>query len=249
MNWGSFIAFVGVGFVAQIIDGALGMAYGVSSNSFLLALGIPPAIASGCVHAAELATTGTSGIWHRLFGNVDGRLFRRLVIPGVLGGALGAYILTALPGNVLKPYVAGYLLLMGLVILIRAITGRSWKLPIWPIPLGALGGLLDAIGGGGWGPVVTTTLVASGEEPRQTVGSVNAAEFFVTLAESVMFISILRSELWNQWPVVVGLLAGGVIAAPLAAYVCRKLPARVLMGLVGTLIIGLQVRSFILMAR
>jgi len=249
MDWGIFAVYVGVGFLAQIIDGALGMAYGVSANSFLLALGLPPSLASACVHAAELFTTATSGISHRLFGNVDGRLFRRLVIPGVIGGALGAYILSSLPGNVLKPYVTAYLLIMGLVILARAIWGRNWHFRIWPIPLGAVGGLLDALGGGGWGPVVTTTLVASGEHPRQTVGSVNAAEFFVTTAESVMFVITLGSQMLQQWPVILGLLLGGVVAAPLAALVCKKLPPRVLMGLVGVLIVGLQVRTFVLMMR
>ncbi len=238
-----------VGFVAQLIDGALGMAYGVSSNTFLLSVGLPPAIASASVHIAEMFTTGISGLAHFKLGNVDKEVFKRLIIPGVLGGVLGAYILTTIPTNIIKPLVSIYLLIMGVRILLNA-----WKTCIicdkepepWFIPLGAAGGFFDAIGGGGWGPIVTTTLVATGRLPHKMIGSVNASEFFVTTAESITFILTLGAALREQWQIVVGLLGGGVIAAPLAAYVCRKLPPRVLMGMVGALIILLSLRTLYL---
>ncbi|MGQ9585619.1 MAG: sulfite exporter TauE/SafE family protein, partial [Anaerolineae bacterium] len=189
----SFLLFVAVGFVAQIVDGALGMAYGVTSTSFLLGLGIPfitPAVASASVHASEIFTTAVSGLSHLRFGNVDRSLFKRLLIPGVIGGALGAYVLTAVPGRLIKPFVALYLMAMGLLILRRAFQKKK-ESPLttrFVLPLGIIGGFFDAIGGGGWGPIVTSTLVARGKNPRFAVGSVNLAEFFVTLAESVTFV-------------------------------------------------------------
>ncbi|HPD42264.1 MAG TPA: sulfite exporter TauE/SafE family protein [Anaerolineae bacterium] len=238
-----------VGFVAQMIDGALGMAYGVSSNTFLLSMGVPPAIASASVHIAEMFTTGISGLSHFRLGNVDAEVFKRLIVPGVLGGVLGAYVLTTLPSDVIKPLVSLYLLIMGVRILLMA-----WKkLEVhdrepahWFIPLGLAGGFLDAIGGGGWGPIVTTTLVASGRLPHKMIGSVNASEFFVTLAESVTFILTLGTAISQHWQSVLGLLSGGIIAAPLAAYVCRKLPTRVLLVLVGAVIILLSLRTLYL---
>ena len=238
------IVFVIVGFVAQMIDGALGMAYGVSSAAFLLSLGISPAAASASVHTAEIFASGVSGLSHLRFGNVDRALFRRLLIPGVIGGILGAYVLTTLPGEKIKPFVALYLLLMGAVIVRKALkkiaaAGRPRRLA----PLGLAGGFFDAIGGGGWGPIVTSTLVASGEKPRIAIGSVNLAEFFVTVAEAVTFLLTLGLV---HWKMIVGLALGGVLAAPLAAYVCKRLPSRALMILVGILIIGLSLRTLVL---
>lgn len=242
-----FVIYIGVGFLAQMIDGALGMAYGVSSNTFLLSTGVPPALASACVHIAEVITTGISGATHWRLGNVEMDTFKKLIIPGVLGGIAGAYLLTSIDGNVIKPYISMYLMVMGFVILWKAIRAatREAKPRSWIVPLGLMGGFCDAIGGGGWGPVVTTTLVARGKPPRFSIGSVNSAEFFVTLAESVTFL-LAMGGLFKNWPIFVGLLIGGAIAAPLAAYVAKHLPARLLMGLVGVLIIGLSVRTLIL---
>ena len=239
----NIVIFIIFGFIAQLIDGALGMAYGVSSNAFFLSLGVPPAIASACIHTSEMFTTAVSGISHFKFGNIDKKIFLRLLIPGVIGGVLGAYILTELPGGKIKPFVSLYLLMMGLWILIKVVrkTHRI-KTKSRLIPLGLAGGFFDAIGGGGWGPIVTTTLVANGNQPRYAIGSVNAAEFFVTVAESITFFATIGTLLFQHWEKIVGLMIGGVIAAPFAAWVCKKLPHKVLMLLVGLLISGLSIR-------
>jgi len=251
-NW-TFAVFVVVGFMAQIIDGALGMAYGVTSTSFLLSLGIPsitPAIASASVHASEICTTAVSGLSHLRFGNVDKDLLMRLLIPGVIGGVLGAYILSAVSGETIKPFVALYLLIMGLWILIKAIRkAQEREVRTKLIPLGLIGGFFDAIGGGGWGPIVTTTLVARGKNPRLAVGSVNLAEFFVTLSESITFVITIGSALAQQWLIIAGLIVGGVLAAPLAAYICKRLPRRALMMLVGVLIMAVSFRTLYLALR
>ena len=239
-----FLACVLVGFVGQMIDGSLGMAYGVSCNTFLLALGLPPAASSASVHAAEVITTGISGLAHFKLGNVRKDLFLRLLIPGILGGGIGAYALTQFDGSVIKPYISGYLVLMGAVILVKGLR----KNPVHHEvrrgiePLALAGGLLDALGGGGWGPLVTTTLVASGNHPRHTIGSVNASEFFVTVTESVVFILTIGL---THWQIILGLLLGGAIGAPLAALLTRRLPVRVLMILVGVLIILVSLRTII----
>ena len=242
----SIFEFIVVGFLAQLIDGALGMAYGVSSNTFLLSLGVPPAVASASVHAAEIFTTGVSGFSHWRLGNVDKYLFKRLVIPGVLGGVVGAYLLTEMPSQVIKPVVALYLAVMGVVILRRAmrpVIEREVRTAI--APLGVIGGFFDAIGGGGWGPIVTSTLVARGNNPRFTIGSVNVTEFFVTLSQSIVFVLTLTLTMKDA-EIILGLLIGGVIAAPLAAFAARYIPARPLMMAVGVLIIILSVRTLIL---
>jgi len=241
----SIIPFIAVGFLAQMVDGCLGMAYGVSSTTFLLSLGLPPAAASAAVHTAEVFTTGVSGLSHLRFGNVDRQLIRRLLIPGVIGGILGAYVLTSIPGNVVKPVVAAYLLIMGVRILWKAIrrTGGKGGTVRHFAPLGVIGGFFDAIGGGGWGPIVTSTLVANGHHPRFTIGSVNLTEFFVTLAEAATFFTLIGL---GHWRVIVGLVIGGVVAAPLAAFICRKLPTRALMIVIGALITVLSVRTILL---
>ncbi len=245
----TFLLFVLVGFAAQMIDGALGMAYGVSSNTFLLSLGIPPAAASASVHMAEVVTTGISGFSHWKLGNVDWKLVRRLLIPGVIGGVLGAYLLTSIDGNFIKPYISAYLLVMGGVIIYKAFTLKpKKKMDEYHGPrvswLGLAGGFCDAIGGGGWGPVVTSTLVARGKNPRMTIGSVNFSEFFVTLAESVTFVIALSFTQNRQ--VILGLLIGGAISAPIAAKLAQKLPMKSLMIFVGALIIILSVRTIVL---
>ncbi|HSK88660.1 MAG TPA: sulfite exporter TauE/SafE family protein [Anaerolineales bacterium] len=242
----TILLYVLVGFAAQMIDGALGMAYGVSSNTFLLSVGVPPAIASASVHVAETFTTAVSGFSHWKLGNVDKDLFKKLIIPGVLGAMLGAYLLAeVVDGNVIKPYISAYLLIMGIVILVKALRSNpnEQKVTSHISILGAIGGFFDAIGGGGWGPIVTTTLVARGNNTRFTIGSVNSSEFFITFSQSVIFIFALFSDLVANWMVIVGLLLGGIIAAPFAAIVTKKLPVRWLMGMVGLLIIGLSIRT------
>jgi len=157
----SILLYILVGFVAQMIDGAMGMAYGVSSNTFLLSIGVPPVAASASVHMAEVVTTGVSGFFHWKLDNIDWGLVKKLALPGVLGGIAGAYLLTSIDGNVLKPYISAYLLIMGIIILIKAFNGKHEPKEIKSISLmGIIGGFFDAIGGGGWGPIVTTTLVA-----------------------------------------------------------------------------------------
>lgn len=239
----NFFLLLLVGFLAQLIDGSLGMAYGVSSNSFLLAVGVPPAAASASVHTAEIFTTAISGFSHWKIGNVDRKFVLGLLIPGVIGAAIGAYILTSIDGNLIKPYIAIYLLIMGARILYKAFTikhahERAPKASLL-IPLGLFGGAFDALGGGGWGPIVTSTLISTGHTPRKTIGSVNFAEFFVTITAAITFILTIGL---SHWQVILGLLIGGVIAAPLGAILTKKIPAKAIMIIVGLLIIFLQLR-------
>ncbi|MBA7504990.1 hypothetical protein ES706_03653 [subsurface metagenome] len=240
----TIIVFIIVGFIAQMIDGALGMAYGVSSTTFLLSIGIPPVAASASVHTAEIFVSGISGLSHLRFGNVDRKLFKRLFIPGIIGGVIGAYILTTVPGKTIKPFIGIYLFIMGLVILRKALKRiKEKRVENKLFPLGVVGGFFDAIGGGGWGPVVTSTLVARGNNARLTIGSVNLTEFFVTVAEAATFFAIIGLV---KWQIIVGLITGGVLAAPLAAYVCKRLPSRALMIIIGTLIMTLSIRTIYL---
>lgn len=233
--------FILIGFFAQIVDGALGMAYGVTSASFLLTMGIPPVMVSASVHTAEIFTSGVSGLSHLKFGNVDFKLFKRLALAGVAGGACGAYLLTTISVPWLKAVVAAYLLVMGMEILRKAYisTGKP-KTKVKILPLGLAGGFFDAVGGGGWGPIVTSTLVARGNKPRFAVGSVNLAEFFVTLVQVMVFVAAIG---FCHWRIVAGLAVGGVIAAPFAAYACKRLPRRFFMVIIGILVIFLSVRT------
>jgi uncharacterized membrane protein YfcA len=239
-----FLSFALAGFVAQTIDGALGMAYGVSCTSMLLAFGYSPAAASASVHMAEIVTSGISGHFHWRLGNVDPALFRNLVWPGAIGGAIGAYTLSALPGDALKPWIAVYLAFMGIRILVKAWNGHAPRLMATKRveALGFVGGLLDAMGGGGWGPIVTSTLVGRGHEPRMAIGSVNRAEFFVTVVQSATFIVTIGL---NNWPVVLSLCVGGAAAAPMSALMARRLRAEQLMVAVGVLIVVLSLRSLV----
>jgi hypothetical protein len=242
----SIFVFILVGFIAQLIDGALGMAYGVSSNSFLLGIGVPPAAASASVHMAEVVTTAISGVSHWRLGNLDGKLVKSLLLPGALGAVVGAYILSNVPGDLLKPYIAIYLLLMGVIILVKGLNSdhKEQKVVSHLSTLGVIGGFFDAIGGGGWGPIVTSTLVARGNNPRLTIGSVNFSEFFITFSQSIVFVFTLQFS--EYWRVILGLLIGGAVAAPLAAIVTKRLPVRQLMFLVGALIILLSIRTLYL---
>lgn len=231
-----------VGLVAQVVDGALGMAYGITSTSFLLSVGVPPATASASVHLAEVFTTGFSGLSHWKLGNVNKALFRRLLIPGVVGGLVGAYVLTSVDGKLIRPWLSGYLLLMGIYILIKAFKRItiSTDPPTYVAPLALAGGFIDAVGGGGWGPVVATTLLGSGQEPRRTIGSVNAAEFFVAVATGFSLALLAKITAWTTMG---GLVIGGMFAAPFAAVLTKYAPTKVLMIVVSTLIIGLSLHN------
>ena len=250
----TLIFFIIVGFIAQLIDGALGMAYGVSSTTALVTIGVYPALASASVHTAEVFVTLASGSAHLKFGNVERNMALHLVIPGVMGGITGAYVCTSISGKPLSVVVGSILLSMGLIITYKFAfkkTPRSLKrgLPSKRlIPLGYVAAFVDALGGGGWGPVATTTLVASDVEPNKAVGSVNFAEFFITTAESITFLILIGPENFN-WIIVLGLLTGGVICAPMAAWVCKKLPQRTLGILVGATIMILSVRMILKFAR
>jgi uncharacterized membrane protein YfcA len=235
-----FLKAAAVGFIAQSIDGALGMAYGISATTFLLGTGASPAVASASVHIAEIFTTGLSGLSHLRLGNVDRKLMLRLLIPGVIGGVLGALVVTKFDGAALKPWISGYLLVMGIYVLAKAWRHRRKPAqePKHVAKLALFGGFVDAAGGGGWGPVVTTSLVGAGQDPRRTIGSVNFAEFFIAIASAGAFVIFIDAA---PWATVAGLVAGGMFAAPLAAFLCRALPARALLVLVGTLISGLSV--------
>ncbi|MGE0595268.1 MAG: sulfite exporter TauE/SafE family protein [Hyphomonadaceae bacterium] len=253
-NWSvlapTLLLFFAVGFFAQLVDGAIGMAYGVISSSVLLAFGVPPAQASATIHAAECFTTGASSASHISHKNIDWRLFWRLAPAGVVGGVAGAYLLTGFDPTFIKALVFVYLAILGLFMLGRAIRGLKEEPPRLKhvVPLGVAGGFLDATGGGGWGPVVTSTLLGRGHTPRYVIGSVNSAEFFITLAISATFIwtlftgrFVLEGGLAQGLAALAGLVLGGVIAAPLAGYVTKIVPARLLLGAAGFLVIGISI--------
>ncbi|MBB4096860.1 sulfite exporter TauE/SafE family protein [Sphingomonas kyeonggiensis] len=226
------LPFIAVGFAAQMVDGALGMAFGVISNTLLLSLGVPPAAASAGVHTVETFTTAVSGISHAVHKNVNWKLFLRIAVPGVIGGALGAYVLSNIDASTAKPFILAYLTGIGFYLLWRS---RHYppkeKSPKIVEPLGLAGGFLDAAGGGGWGPVVTSNLLVQGSSPRTTIGTVNTAEFFVTTTISATFITQLG---WGAFTLAtVGLLIGGVIAAPFGALLAKRVEPKTLMLLVG----------------
>lgn len=233
-----------VGGVAQIVDGALGMAYGVTASSFLLATGSMPAVATASTHMAEIFTTGTSGLSHWRFGNIDRTLFRRLVVPGVIGAVVGVGLVTTIDGGVLKPWIALYLAIMGGYLVIKALADVHYDVSSrWAIGgVGFVAAFVDTIGGGGWGPVATTTLLGTGREPKQVIGSVNAAEFFVTMVSGISLAFVVNVEAWET---VMGLIFGGMAVSPLAAYIAGKLPKRLLMVIVGIVIIVLNATAVV----
>ncbi len=240
-----FIALIG-GFVAQMIDGALGMAYGVSATTILTSLGLSQAATSASVHTAEIFTSGVSGWFHLRFGNVNKKLVKALVIPGVLGAIAGAYILSSLSqySSYIKPIVAVYTFYLGVRIILKVFVNYSSKPPIKRIgALAAVGGFLDSIGGGGWGPIVSSTLISRGRNPIYTIGSVNLTEFFVSFASAFTFSLFLNIQ--TYWQVILGLILGGIAAAPLGAILPKKLPVTKLFLLVGTIVIILSVRNFV----
>lgn len=237
-----FLITLFAGFLAQMVDGTLGMAYGVSCSTLLRAMGIPSAMSSFCTHTAEIFTTLASGVSHLSMKNFNRGLFWRLLIPGMLGGILGAYVLTSVDDRVISPVISAYLIAMGVVIFLKIFSKKDKeprKVGAGIYPLALAGGFSDSLGGGGWGPVVTSTLVAADHEIRQTIGTVNVAEFFVTLAESAAFF-VTMGSLREYWPAVLGLIAGGIAAAPLAAWLCKKLPLKPLLAAVGLLIIAVN---------
>jgi uncharacterized membrane protein YfcA len=253
-----FLIFLVVGFLAQLVDGALGMAYGVTATTALLSFGVPPAHASAATHAAEVFTTAASGGSHIAHKNVDWRLFWRLAPAGMIGGAIGVYVLTSFDAKALRPFIFVYLGAMGVFILLR-LRRPPVENPPPPravAPLGVVGGFLDATGGGGWGPIVTTTLLGSGQQPRYTIGTVNTVEFLVTVTISASFVLALLTghwrdagDLFDHAPAVAGLVAGGIVAAPLAGYVVKRVPQRTLGLLVGALILSLSCWQLAVWAR
>ncbi|MEO3470482.1 sulfite exporter TauE/SafE family protein [Roseomonas sp. CAU 1739] len=237
--------YAAVGFLAQFVDGAIGMAYGLTASSVMLSQGVHPAMASAGVHAAEVVTTALSGAAHWRLGHVLPRLVLRLAVPGIVGGVAGALVASELPMHLLKPAVSVYLVIMGLVVLYRAVRGREPDPALASrdaAPIGFGGGFLDAVGGGGWGPLVTTTLIGRGLDPKMAIGSSNAAEFFVTAAVAAAFTISIGI---GVWPIVIGLVIGGAVAAPLAALATRHMPTRPLMAVVGVVIVLLSGSSLL----
>jgi uncharacterized protein len=241
------LVYVLVGFMAQMVDGTLGMAYGVSCRTFLRAIaGVPASIVSAVVHCSEIPTTLVSGIAHWKLKNVDPKMLLKLIVPGVIGGVSGAYLLSDL-GDILEPFIDVYLILIGVFIFTKAFQKESKEpkdMGKWVYLLGLVGGFLDATGGGGWGPVVNSTLIASGQDVKKSVGTTNTAEFIVTVAETAAFTALLV-DFTSYTTIIVGLIIGGVIAAPIAAVACKKIPVRPLLGLVGALVTGLNIYNLV----
>lgn len=233
----TFFWFVLAGFIAQIVDGALGMAYGVTSSAVLLGYGLSPRLTSAAVHTAEVFTTGVSGLSHIRFGNFDKKLFFSLVITGVISASIGAFLLgSVVDGGVIKPFVSAYLAILGALILYKAFRKkieirRNTK---WAPLLALFGGFFDSIGGGGWGPIVTSNLINKGNAPDTVIGTVNTAEFFVTYFTAGILIYFTGI---NSWQIILGLIVGGAVAAPFGAYLTKRIPKKTLFAIVGLLII------------
>ena len=252
------LVFFIIGLLAQFIDGTIGMGYGAFSASLLIGMGFMPALTSASIHTAEIFTTFVSGGSHLFFGNVKREWLLALVTPGIIGGAAGAYFLTSVPGGTMRPFVAGFLLILGVIVLYRFIPRKapspsrisvalsnpkvsSKKIPM----LGFIAAFFDAVGGGGWGPIATPGLILTEDvEPRKVVGTVNLAEFFITIAIALTFFVTLGLEQFD-WGLVGALVVGGVIAAPVAAYLCKRLPTEALGVLVGIALIGFNLRTIL----
>ena len=229
------LPFAAAGFAAQLVDGSLGMAFGVISNTLLISLGVAPAAASAGVHTVESFTTCVSGISHIAHRNVDWKLLARLTLPGMIGAAVGAYVLTRIDGATAKPFVLGYLSLIGLFLIWRGVRYPPEHRPAKVVePLALAGGFLDAAGGGGWGPVVTGNLLVQGADPRRTIGTVNTSEFLVTVTSALTFIAALGLAAFTV--ATLGLLIGGIVAAPIGAWLVKKIPPKPLLVLVGVLL-------------
>ncbi|MFC4077692.1 sulfite exporter TauE/SafE family protein [Salinithrix halophila] len=242
-----------IGFVAQLIDGSLGMAYGVTSTSLLLVFGIAPAVASASVHMAEVVTTAASGISHWKFNNVDRTMVKRLMVPGSIGAFLGACFLSSLPGEIVKPYIASFLFLLGFYVLFRFLYSRPGKGSTqegppgkWTIPLGLFAGFADSTGGGGWGPLTTPILLSrKGMEARKVIGSVDTSEFAIAVSATLGFLISLGWQELN-WTWVGVLMLGGIVAAPIAAWFVRIIPSYILGVLVGGLILITNAKTLLL---
>lgn len=242
-----------IGLAAQLVDGSLGMAYGVTSSSLLLMFGIAPAAASASVHMAEVVTTAASGVSHIKFGNVDKQVVFRLIIPGSIGAFIGACFLGSIPGDIIKPYVSIFLLILGFFVLYRFLF--KFNLPKQPVsakmgkkhfvPLGFIAGFFDATGGGGWGPIATPVLLTSNRmEPRKVIGSVDTSEFAIAVSSTLGFLITLGwTQISFQW--VAALIIGGLIAAPIAAWLVKMIPTNLLGTLVGGIIIITNIRTLL----
>lgn len=237
-------------FIAQMIDGGIGMGYGVSLTSLLLTIGFGSAMASALVHLSEIFTSLVSGISHFYFGNFDKKIFIYLVIPGVIGGVAGVFGAVAFQdASFIKPIVSTILLALGILIIIKFLSKKDFLIEEYKtprvrylLPLGFIAAFIDAIGGGGWGPISTPVLVIKNADPKKVIGSVNFAEFFVTLAISVSFLIALPKI---DWKIVGVLVAGGIIAAPLAAFITKRMPQKTLGVAVGFLIVFLSIRTIL----
>lgn len=246
LSFSEIAPFIAIGFAAQMVDGALGMAFGVISQTLLVSLlGVPPASASASTHLVEVFTTGTSGISHIWQRNVDWALFRRLVPFGVIGGVTGAYLLSNVDASQAKPFVMIYLTAVGVYLLIKAVRLGAPKFqdPKVTRPLALAGGFLDAAGGGGWGPVVTSNLLVQGGDPAKTIGTVNTAEFLLTVSISIAFIATMGLAAFAV--ATVGLVLGGIVAAPLGAVLAKRIPARVLLFVVSVVLIATSIFSIV----
>ena len=239
-----FFIYLAIGVMAQLVDGTLGMGYGATSTSFLMSVGVPPAISSTGVHVAEMFTTGASAMSHYKFKNINKRLVTYLLIPGVIGSVIGAYLLAdVIDGKVIKPFIAVYMIVLAVMIIIKGLRNNNVKKKTKNLGVLAIfGGFMDAVGGGGWGPIVTSTLIGRGRDPRYTIGSVNAAEFAVSFASGITF---LLFQGINGWQVIAGLIVGGVIAAPFGAFFINKIQRKPMTIVVGVLIIMLSIRTLL----
>jgi uncharacterized protein len=236
LTWADLAPFIVIGFLAQLLDGLLGMGFGVLSNSLLVMLGLPPANANAAVRTAESFTSGISGLSHAAQRNIDWPLFGRLVLPGIIGGVIGVWILTNVDFDDARPIVLVYLSALGVYLVWRGSRRpQTYRRMRFVGPLGLSGGFLDAVGGGGWGPVVTGSLLAQGATPRTAVGTANAAEFFVTVTVLATFIGALGIQ--SVTAAAVGLVIGGVVAAPLGAFLVNRIKPSLVVTLAGGLMI------------
>ena len=240
-----FYYFLGAGFLFALIDGAIGMSYGVTTTSFSLTMGIPPAAASMGVHLSEIMSNGIAGWMHYRMGNINWKLFKMLLIPGIIGAVSGAYILSSLEhySQYTKPFVSLYTLILGMVILSKAFnlkrkrtTEKIKRIPL----LGLGGGFIDAVGGGGWGSIVLSTLIAGGRNPRFSLGTVKLSRFFIALMSSLTFITMLNG---NHWEAVAGLVIGSALASPIAAKISNQISTKAIMVSVGVIVILISIKS------
>jgi hypothetical protein len=243
----TFYYFLAAGFVFAMIDGAIGMSYGITSTTFSLSMGIPPASASTAVHISEILSCGIAGWMHQRMGNVNKKLFKMLILPGIIGAVTGAYLLSSLEhySQYTKPVVSLYTLILGSIILIRAIRVRKQNsAPDKKITriglLGFGGGFIDAIGGGGWGSIVLSSLIAGGRHPRFSLGTVKATRFFIAMLSSLTFVTVLSHV---HWDAVLGLVIGSAIASPIAAKVSNKISAKTIMVAVAVIVILVSMKS------